>query len=65
MNSQTVTIYNYPYYPVHLERLGYVKDTDMVEYQMTRDTPIPEARRKSCANCLDQRRLSVGGNQVQ
>lgn len=37
-----VTIYNYPYYPVHLERLGYVKDTDMVEYELTNDTPIPE-----------------------
>jgi GNAT superfamily N-acetyltransferase len=37
-----ITIYNYPYYPAHLERLGYVKDTDMVEYEMTSDTPIPE-----------------------
>ena len=29
------TIYNYPYYPVHLEKLGYTKDTDMVEYNST------------------------------
>jgi len=29
------TIYNHPYYPVHLERLGYVKDTDWVEYELT------------------------------
>ena len=29
------TIYNYPYYPVHLERLGYVKDVDWVEYEMS------------------------------
>ncbi|MBN1581860.1 MAG: GNAT family N-acetyltransferase [Anaerolineae bacterium] len=28
------TIYNYPYYPVHLERLGYHKDVDWVEYEI-------------------------------
>ena len=28
------TIYNHPYYPVHLEKLGYRKDTDWVEYEM-------------------------------
>jgi len=27
------TIYNHPYYPGHLEKLGYVKDTDWVEYE--------------------------------
>ncbi len=26
------TIYNYPYYPEHMKRLGYVKDADWVEY---------------------------------
>lgn len=35
------TIYNYPYYPVHLEKLGYTKDTDMVEYQLDADS-VPE-----------------------
>lgn len=29
------TIYNYPYYPVHMERLGYEKDIDWVEYLFT------------------------------
>jgi ribosomal protein S18 acetylase RimI-like enzyme len=28
------TIYNFPYYPQHLERLGYGKDTDWVEYEI-------------------------------
>ena len=28
-------IYNYPYYPKHIEGLGYVKDTDWVEFQVT------------------------------
>jgi GNAT superfamily N-acetyltransferase len=29
------TFYNYPYYPAHLERLGYVKDIDWMEYEIT------------------------------
>ena len=28
------TIYNHPYYPQHLERLGYAKDTDWVEFEI-------------------------------
>lgn len=36
------TLYNYPYYPVHMERLGYVKDVDWVEYELT-VTPEPHA----------------------
>ena len=33
--STMATIYNYPYYPKHLERLGYVKDVDWVEFRFT------------------------------
>lgn len=29
------TIYNYPYYPHHLEELGYVKDVDWLEHEFT------------------------------
>jgi hypothetical protein len=29
------TIYNHPYYPEHMERLGYRKDTDWIEYEIT------------------------------
>ncbi len=36
------TFYNYPYYPVHLERLGYAKDIDWVEYELTLP-PQPDA----------------------
>ncbi len=28
-------LYNYPYYPQHIENAGYVKDADWVEYQVT------------------------------
>lgn len=36
------TIYNYPYYPEHLEALGYVKDVDWIEFQISLPTSIPE-----------------------
>lgn len=36
------TIYNFPYYPEHLEALGFQKDTDWVEYRIEVPTEIPE-----------------------
>lgn len=36
------TIYNYPYYPVHLERLGYVKDHDWLEFLINIPPSVPE-----------------------
>lgn len=36
------TIYNHPYYPKHVERLGYVKDIDWVEYRMTVPDKVPD-----------------------
>lgn len=35
-------IYNYPYYPRHLEGLGYIKDVDWVEYEIKSPKEIPE-----------------------
>lgn len=37
-NGTLATIYNYPYYPVHIEKYGFVKDIDWNEYLIT----IPE-----------------------
>jgi len=36
------TIYNYPYYPQHLERLGYHKDIDWLQFQIFTTKEIPE-----------------------
>lgn len=36
------TIYNYDYYPKQIERLGYVKDVDWVEYRIEVPKEIPE-----------------------
>lgn len=36
------TIYNYPYDPVHRERMGYKPDVDWVEYRMTVPDSVPD-----------------------
>jgi GNAT superfamily N-acetyltransferase len=36
------TIYNYEYYPKHMERLGFDKEVDWVEYRMTVPDAIPD-----------------------
>lgn len=36
------TIYNYDYYPRHMERMGYVKDVDWLEYKVTVPEKVPD-----------------------
>ncbi|KAA6349194.1 hypothetical protein EZS27_003396 [termite gut metagenome] len=36
------TIYNYPYYPQHLEKLGFKKDADWVEYKLMVPDKLPD-----------------------
>lgn len=36
------TIYNYPYYPKHLERMGYMKDKDWLEFLIQIPSEVPE-----------------------
>ena len=36
------TIYNYPYYPKHLEAMGFEKEADWIEFRMTMPDGIPE-----------------------
>ncbi len=40
--STMATIYNYPYYPAHMERHGYAKQADWVEFVMTVPDGIPD-----------------------
>ena len=40
--STVPDIYNYPYYPKHIEALGYKKDADWVEYEVKVPDKIPE-----------------------
>jgi ribosomal protein S18 acetylase RimI-like enzyme len=43
------TNYNYPYYPQHMERLGYVKDIDWVEYEIS----VPPEPNETIARIAD------------
>ncbi|MDR2859142.1 MAG: N-acetyltransferase [Mediterranea sp.] len=44
--STMATIYNYPYYPQHLARLGFEKDADWVEYKLTVPEGLPDKHRR-------------------
>ena len=40
--STMATIYNYPYYPEHMEKLGFQKEADWVEYRLTVPEQLPD-----------------------
>lgn len=40
------TIYNYPYYPRHMERMGFEKETDWVEFRITVPDSVPEKHKR-------------------
>lgn len=44
--STMATTYNYPYYPEHLEKLGFEKDADWVEFKIYIPEGIPEKHRR-------------------
>ncbi len=46
--STMATIYNYPYYPKHMEKLGFAKDADWVEFKvfMPEEGKIPDKHRR-------------------
>lgn len=50
-------IYNYPFYPVFLEKLGYSKDVDWVEYKIKVPSSMPEKVVKMAD--IVQRRLGL------
>lgn len=48
------TIYNYPYYPKHMERMGFEKEVDYVEYRIKVPEAIPDKYHR-IANIVKQR----------
>ncbi len=40
--STQATIYNHPYYPTHMERMGFEKDADWVEFRVTTGDKVPD-----------------------
>lgn len=53
------TIYNYPYYPQHLEALGFQKDNDYVEYKIFVPKEVPERLSKISAMIGNRYQLHV------
>ncbi len=44
--STMATTYNFPYYPQHMEKLGYTKDADWVEFKIMIPDAIPEKHQR-------------------
>jgi GNAT superfamily N-acetyltransferase len=53
------TIYNHPYYPVHIEKLGYVKDAEWVEYKVVVPDQVPERMRRISELVLKRHKLRI------
>ena len=53
------TIYNYPYYPLFIERAGYSKDVDWVEYKIKAPEVVPEKLLKIATIVEKRYKLSV------
>jgi GNAT superfamily N-acetyltransferase len=51
------SLYNHPYYPIAMQKLGFIKDTDWVEYRIQLSSTIPEKLGKMAA--IVQRRLGL------
>jgi len=60
--SMFITYYNHPYYPEHLERLGYAKDVDWVENLIT--IPTPDSKEGVRLHKLAERVLKHGTYRV-
>ena len=46
--STMATIYNHPYYPQHIEKLGFERETDWVEFKIVVPDVIPEKMVRIC-----------------
>lgn len=53
------TIYNYPYYPVHMERMGFKKDADWVEFYINIPKEIPERHKRISDLVLQRNGLKI------
>lgn len=57
--STMATIYNFPYYPKHLEKLGFEKDADWVEYKLMIPEQIPDKYRRVAEIILKKYNLKI------
>jgi GNAT superfamily N-acetyltransferase len=57
--STMALIYNHPYYPEHLKKLGYYKETGWVEYRITLPEEMPEKHVKYAEIIKERYKLKV------
>ncbi len=57
--STMALIYNHPYYPEHMKKLGYYKETGWVEYRITLPTELPEKHIKYAELLKEKYNLKV------
>jgi hypothetical protein len=52
-------LYNYPYYPAHIENAGFVKDADWIEYEVKMPDVVNEEIRRIAEIVLKRNNLRV------
>ncbi|MCD4796005.1 MAG: hypothetical protein K8R49_02385 [Candidatus Cloacimonetes bacterium] len=57
--STIATIYNYSYYPEHLRKLGYIKDADWIEYEITIPNKVPDKIERIAAVVKKKYKLKI------
>ncbi len=57
--STMALIYNHPYYPEHMKKLGYYKETGWVEYRITIPEQLPEKHIKMAEIIRERYKLKV------
>lgn len=57
--STMATIYNYPYYPQHMEKLGFEKDADWVEFKIAIPETLPEKFSRIAQIVIQKNNLTI------
>ncbi len=57
--STMALIYNHPYYPEHMKKLGYVKEAGWVEYRITIPEELPERHIKLARLVMERNGLKI------
>lgn len=57
--STMALIYNHPYYPEHMKKLGYYKETGWVEYRITLPKSIPDRHKQLARIVVERNNLKV------
>lgn len=52
-------IYNYPYYPGHIEKAGYLKDSDWIEFEVTMNSVVNEKVKRIAEIAMARNNLTV------